>query len=155
MTKSAFRRLEVITAICLFLTAVIIYLLWRDQQLLVHRLIHTCGLQPWLNDVRGDVASIDLPEWIRFALPDGLWSMSYILFIDALVRRDYLLTSVIPVIGLLSELMQLAGWLPGTFDVCDLVAYALPYLLYVLLLSSHQYFEQRNATCEKTNNTSK
>ncbi len=131
MVSSASKRLEVIIAVCAFAIGVLIYLLWRDQHLLVHRVIHGCGLQPWLDTLRCEVADIHLPEWVRFALPDGLWSLSYILLIDALVRREYLLTAIIPVIGILSELMQLVGWLPGTFDVADLLAYAIPYLLYV------------------------
>ncbi len=130
MASSASKRLEVVVAVCLFLTGVIIYLLWRDQQLLIHRVIHACGLQPTIEMLRNSVAEIELPEWIRFALPDGLWSMSYILMIDAIVKRDYLLTAVIPTLGILSELMQCLGWLPGTFDIADLLAYAVPYVLY-------------------------
>ncbi len=135
MVSSASKRLEIILATLCFLTGVIIYLLWRDEHLLIHRVLHACHLHPFLDDVRSQVADIYLPEWVRFALPDGLWSMSYILFIDALVKRDYLWTSVIPAIGILSELMQWSGWLPGTFDIYDLLAYSLPYLFYILIIN--------------------
>ena len=135
MASSASKRLEIIIAALCFLTGVSIYLLWRDEHLLIHRVLHACQLHPMLDTIRSQAADIYLPEWVRFALPDGLWSMSYILTIDALVKRDYLLTSVIPAIGILSELMQWTGWLPGTFDLCDLLAYGLPYLLYVLIIN--------------------
>lgn len=135
MASSASKRLEAIVAACLFLTGVTIYLLWRDQQLLIHRIITTCGMQPLLDAVRSEVSDIYLPEWIRFALPDGLWSMSYILIIDAIVKRGYLWAAVIPGIGIVSEIMQWFGWLPGTFDVSDLLAYAIPYILYVLIIN--------------------
>lgn len=135
MASSAFKRLEIIVAALCFLTGVSIYLLWRDEHLLIHRVLHACQLHPMLDTIRSQAADIYLPEWVRFALPDGLWSMSYILTIDALVKRDYLWASVIPAIGILSELMQWTGWLPGTFDLCDLLAYGLPYLLYVLIIN--------------------
>lgn len=135
MASSAFKRLEIIVAALCFLTGVSIYLLWRDEHLLIHRVLHACHLHTILDGIRSQAADIYLPEWVRFALPDGLWSMSYILTIDALVKRDYLWTSVIPAIGILSELMQWTGWLQGTFDLCDLLAYGLPYLLYVLIIN--------------------
>lgn len=135
MASSASKRLEIIVAALCFLTGVSIYLLWRDEHLLIHRVLQACQLSPLLDVIRSQVADIYLPEWVRFALPDGLWSMSYILTIDALVKRDYLWTSVIPAIGILSELMQWLGWLPGTFDFCDLLAYGLPYLLYILIIN--------------------
>ena len=134
MASSVSKRLEIIVAVCSFLAGVTIYLLWRDQHLLIHRVIHTCGLQPSLDVLRSFVLDIQLPEWIRFALPDGLWSLSYILIIDALVKRDYRWTSVIPAIGVISELMQLVGWMPGTYDTIDLLAYFIPYLLYICLI---------------------
>lgn len=135
MASSTFKRLEIIVAALCFLTGVSIYLLWRDEHLLIHRVLHACHLHTILDGIRSQAADIYLPEWVRFALPDGLWSMSYILTIDALVKRDYLWTSVIPAIGILSELMQWTGWLPGTFDLSDLLAYGLPYLLYVLIIN--------------------
>lgn len=138
MASSASKRLEILLATLCFLTGVSIYLLWRDEHLLIHRVLHACHLHSFLDTVRSEVADIHIPEWVRFALPDGLWSLSYILFIDVLVKRDYLWTLVIPAIGILSELMQLAGWLPGTFDICDLLAYLLPYLLYVLIINQHK-----------------
>lgn len=138
MASSASKRLEIFLATLCFMMGVSIYILWRDEHLLIHRILHSCHLHPILDGIRSQVANINLPEWVRFALPDGLWSMSYILTIDALVKRDYLWTSVIPAIGILSELMQWIGWLPGTFDICDLLAYALPYLLYILIINQQK-----------------
>lgn len=135
MASSASKRLEIFLATLCFMMGVSIYILWRDEHLLIHRILHACHLHPILDGIRSQAADIYLPEWVRFALPDGLWSMSYILTIDALVKRDYLWTSVIPAIGILSELMQWIGWLPGTFDICDLLAYGLPYLLYILIIN--------------------
>lgn len=138
MALSASKRLEVAISIVCFLAGVSIYLLWRDEHLLIHRILHDCGIDSLIEPLRNIASKQSIPEWVRFALPDGLWSLSYILIIDAWVKRNYLWTAVIPAIGFLSELMQLAGWLPGTFDVCDLIAYALPYLLYVLIINPNK-----------------
>ena len=138
MASSASKRLEIFLATLCFMMGVSIYILWRDEHLLIHSILHACHLHPILDGIRSQAADIYLPEWVRFALPDGLWSMSYILTIDALVKRDYLWTSVIPAIGILSELMQWIGWLPGTFDICDLLAYGLPYLLYILIINQQK-----------------
>lgn len=135
MALSASKKIEITLAIGLFLTGVSIYLLWRDEHILIHRLMAWSGADSFIFPLRNGVKDIPLPEWVRFALPDGLWAMSYILLIDACVKRGYLLTAVIPALGILSELMQLAGWLPGTFDTADLLAYSLPYLIYVLIIN--------------------
>lgn len=138
MALSASKRLEVAIAIVCFLAGVSIYLLWRDEHLLIHRILHGFGIDSLIEPLRNIASKQSIPEWVRFALPDGLWSLSYILIIDAWVKRNFLWTAVIPAIGFLSELMQLAGWLPGTIDVCDLIAYALPYLLYVLIINPNK-----------------
>ena len=137
MALSASKKIEVILAIILFLIGVSIYLLWRDEHLLIHRILHVVGIDILIAPFRSSASEINIPEWIRFALPDGLWSMSYILMIDALVKRDYFWTSLIPVIGLLSELLQLIGWLPGTFDVADIIAYIVPYFIYLLIINKN------------------
>lgn len=135
MALSVSKKIEITLAIGLFLTGVSIYLLWRDEHILIHRLMAWSGADSFISPLRNGVKDIPLPEWVRFAFPDGLWAMSYILLIDACVKRGYLLTAVIPALGILSELMQLAGWLPGTFDPADLLAYSLPYLIYVLIIN--------------------
>lgn len=135
MALSASKKIEFILALCLFLIGVSIYLLWRDEHLLIHRILHASGMDDLIVPLRKSVADINVPEWIRFALPDGLWSTSYILLIDVWVKRGILWTSFIPFIGVLSELLQLIGWLPGTFDTADLLAYSIPYFLYVLIIN--------------------
>lgn len=135
MALSASKKIEFILALCLFLIGVSIYLLWRDEHLLIHRILHASGMDDLIVPLRKSVADINVPEWIRFALPDGLWSTSYILLIDVWVKRGILWTSFIPFIGVLSELLQLIGRLPGTFDTADLLAYSIPYFLYVLIIN--------------------
>ncbi len=84
-----------------------------------------------------------LPEWILFVLPDALWTSAYLFICDAVwstesCRERLGYGMLVPLIGLLSEVAQRVGWLPGTFDVQDLLAYVLPYLIYCLYVIIHQ-----------------
>lgn len=81
-----------------------------------------------------------LPEWILFVLPDALWTAAYLFVCDAIwatescqERLSY--GVLVPLIGVLSEVAQVIGCLPGTFDVQDLFAYVLPYLIYILYVT--------------------
>ena len=41
--------------------------------------------------------------------------------------------STIPLCGIISELLQGVGCLPGTFDIIDVLCYAVPIAVYTLL----------------------
>ncbi len=112
-----------------------IYLLCRTPALLIYQIARMAGLDPLLQQWRNHTLSWGWPEWVVYCLPDGLWSAGYVLMVDGLFRPHpykWLVAGVIPLVGVLSEMLQLAGWLPGTFDVIDVVCYAVPYLLYLL-----------------------
>lgn len=88
-----------------------------------------------------------LPEWILFVLPDALWTAAYLFICDAIwatesCRERLSYGVLVPIIGVLSEIAQVIGWLPGTFDVQDLFAYVLPYLIYSLIVIHHQKIKQ-------------
>lgn len=81
----------------------------------------------WLMALRGGFPK-STPEWVVYALPDGLWSFAYTLAVSVIwdfdFRRGWVMITLIPVIGILSELMQLFGWLQGVFDWVDLITYS-------------------------------
>lgn len=88
--------------------------------------------------------SLSLPSFVVFNLPGGLWSASYMLVMHPLVRHESLQRRIatitaIPMLGIVSELMQVVGWLPGTFDTLDLICYALPVIIYLTItqLTNH------------------
>jgi len=143
MASLVSKRIEIALATLCFLTGVSIYLLWRDEHLLIHRSLTVLGLHSYLEPLRTVANGFSLPEWVRFCLPDGLWSLSYILFIDALVKRSLVWTAVIPAIGAISELLQSIGVLPGTFDIIDLAFYCLPYIIY---LAYYELRQRRKST---------
>lgn len=126
---------RIVTASVCLLTGAVMYLLLRDRSLLGFSLLDHLGAGAWADRARAAVAGTDLPEWVIYCLPDGLWALSYILLIDVIMERQpfhkrMAWTSVIPLIGTASELLQAIGWTPGVYDMIDLICYLLPLVIY-------------------------
>jgi hypothetical protein len=112
-----------------------IYLLMRQPVMLMHKVASELGIGTLIDKGRMLVQGWQLPEWMVFSLPGALWSTAYILIIDALLSkspswRRFAVAAFIPLVGIVSELLQFVGLLPGTFDALDIIAYALPLLIY-------------------------
>jgi hypothetical protein len=96
------------------------------------------GLMPFIEDWRTMAFLWQPSEFVVYSLPGGLWSAAYILLVHALLEHHtavlrITVASIIPMVGIVSELMQSAGLLPGTYQLTDLWCYALP--LFILLIS--------------------
>ena len=116
-----------------------IYLLQRTTSLLMFQVVDGLGLMPPVNSLRATVA--EWPDFFVFSLPGGLWAASYILLADAVFAGQPKLmrlawASLIPMIGLVSELLQAVGLCPGTADWQDALCYGLPYVAYACCLIS-------------------
>lgn len=112
-----------------------IYLLQRTTGLLMFRVIDFLGLTDVIASWRTSV--MQWPEFVVFSLPGGLWSASYLLLADELVCHQSQMVrlawgSLIPMIGVVSELLQAVGLCPGTADWLDAVCYGVPYIFYVV-----------------------
>lgn len=130
-------RRQLTLGIAFLLIGASLYLLFRSRQHLGFKLIDAIGLGDITDGLRRMVAGVHPPEFVIFALPDGLWTASYILimaylFRDHSRRTRICWTSVIPILGLISELLQLAGIVPGTFDIADILCYSLPMVIYII-----------------------
>jgi len=122
--------------LCL-LSGAVVYLLFRTKQLLGFELLNRIGVERWADRLREYAAQVSMPEVIIFSLPGGLWSLGYILIVDWLLGNQTLSTkriwaAIIPLLGIGSEILQGIGLLPGTFDICDLFFYAVPYIIYLV-----------------------
>lgn len=104
----------------------IIYLGARPMSLNMFRWFGIGEHTRWLMRLRESFPSVS--EWVVYALPDGLWSFAYTLTVATIwdfdIRRGWPLICGIPIIGIVSEMMQLFGWIQGVFDPGDLIAYA-------------------------------
>lgn len=134
--------LQVFAAFTALLIGGFIYMIYRTEKLLMFRVAESMGLGERIRAWR-DAVTLSLPEWIIYNLPNALWASSFILIVDALLktgssRQKLLIASIIPAIGVISELMQFFGFLPGTFDILDVLAYAIPYIIYALIIKTTQ-----------------
>lgn len=107
----------------------LVYICWRDPNLLMFRWFSAIGLEPSIDWLRLGTASVQtaLPHWLVYSLPDGLWVYALTALMILLWRGVHSLPikifwlSLGLLLGAGSELGQLAGILPGAFDPMDLV----------------------------------
>ena len=91
-----------------------------------------------IDSLRCAVLGWAVPDFVKYSLPDGLYCAAYILLIDAIWGRQngiakYVFISIIPFATIICEILQYLGIVNGTFDVCDLICYAIPILIYGLI----------------------
>lgn len=128
----------VVASLCL-LAGMCIYLLFRSRQHLGFIVLDSIGLTSAIDYIRSSAQGVEATEFVRFCLPDGLWTTSYVLFSDYFNRNEklklrLLWVSAIPMIGCVSEMLQFCGLLLGVFDVLDIVCYALPLVAYYIIM---------------------
>lgn len=116
------------------LVGAIIYIVYRA---------HDIYFLVWLDIGQAAATPLDaiLPSWLLYTLPDALWMYAFVVGLgaiwfggtDTLERCLWLCAPL--VVGLSWELGQLAGLIPGTFDVADLVAMAIAAIVAAWVLS--------------------
>lgn len=118
-----------------------IYLLFRSKTINLYQWSSMIGCSDVIDAVRMSIADWKIPDFIRFSLPDGLYCASYILLMDAVwpdnAKYRGLAISLIPLIAIAHELAQFFGFAKGTFDICDLLCYAAPLVVYYFSKKYH------------------
>ena len=112
----------------------LIYLTFRPTTILMFYIADSMGLMPSVMSWRSWMATWQPAEFWVYSLPGGLWASAYILLVYGLLSRQPALlrltvTSSIPMVGVVSELLQGVHCLPGVFDWTDLSCYATPLVL--------------------------
>ena len=125
---------QIVWGVMLLLCGCAIYLLFRSQSIHLYQWAVVAGLSSTLDVLRQGVQHWQISDFVRFSLPDGLYCASYILLMDAVWKGGktsrYLAVSLIPLVAITHELLQGIGLVRGTFDICDLLCYAAPLLVY-------------------------
>lgn len=127
-------------AFAVLATGCAIYLLFRPDTLLMFGVLKAIGLGNATMAARAWADGVTLGSFIIYSLPAGLWSAAYIMAMDALWSGAgkairLMCAMIIPLVGVVSEIMQGLGLLRGIYDHLDLVCYALPILIYILIIS--------------------
>lgn len=124
----------------LLLVGSCIYILFRTTSLRVFEWIGKAHLSDEVGVLRYKLQDIVIDDWILFCLPDACWSASYITLTDAIwkhaaAKSKVYFASIIPLIGVASELLQFFRVVPGYFDIIDIIAYILPLIIYIIIIS--------------------
>ncbi len=86
--------------------------------------------------------------WIRYNLPDGLWLLSFLLFMEGIWSREkiikWLFSIPIIIFAFVSEILQFNEHISGTGDIFDLVFYVAAVLLLLLLIKLKQMYYEKN-----------
>jgi len=132
------KAVEISTAIFLFSLGGFIYIAFRSTSLRMFSWFDNIGLHDIIMDIRSTSNDIQIPDIIKYCIPDGLWTLSYILLMDAIwtpqVKKQFLFCGIIPIVGGISEVLQYFNVVRGTFDVIDLLCYIVPYVIYLILI---------------------
>lgn len=106
----------------------LIYLTYRTDTLLMFKWFDNFLFSEIISLIRSNhfIQSIPIPEWFKFSIPDAFWLFSFTYFLLKIWEFKICFSSIIwilltPLIGILSEIAQLTGLLPGTFDIIDLI----------------------------------
>jgi hypothetical protein len=109
------------------LVGALIYLVARPTDLLVFDWISAAGLEPALAKARHAAAPVvsAIPSFVVYSVPNGLWAYAFTSAMSHAWSHEWSRTSALwitvgPVVSIGSEIGQLFGMVPGTFDVADL-----------------------------------
>ncbi len=139
----------------------VIYLLFHASEPVFFKWIHASGTGGWLEPVRHNSLSVlaNLPGWIVFSLPAGLWAFAYALVITTIwagsrSRARYFWMASIPLLVIGFEIFQYAGIIHGTFCIQDLTLGLAGMSLGIIAgiftrPYNHLSAEQRNLNCRQ------
>ena len=110
--KSFKIKLIIIHCIIPIMIGGLLYVFFRSTSIRMFKWFDFLGLENVIQLMRSTLFNVksNIPNWIYFSLPDGLWVYSF--------TRIWLLIPFIS--GILSEILQYFGLFPGTFDYLDL-----------------------------------
>ena len=118
------------------ITGGMLYLGYRSPELIMFRWANFLGLSNIVSSWREFCLQHPLPEWFYYALPDGLWLLSYILLVNLtwneLTWKSRIWVYALPTVAIISELMQILIPMLGTFDIIDLTCYIGAIILFEL-----------------------
>lgn len=103
-----------------------IYIIWRSTTLWMFDWFAALRITGLINALR--MLAFPVPGWFIYSLPSGLWlysfsfSLNYV-WVDAKTPYRFFWLALAPVAAIGSELGQLAGFVPGTYDHADLGLY--------------------------------
>lgn len=128
------RNFKISLAFILLLVGGTLYIAFRTKRLAMFTWAKWLNLDSYVEMIRSYAIKYHPPYFVKYCLPNALWTSSYIIITDALVSKEcngFLWAISLPIIALFFEIMQIWQIIPGTFDIGDLLCFAVPIILYV------------------------
>jgi len=130
-----YRNFIVLNIVFPLIIGFLIYLLFRDENLIIYRWFESIGvlnvLLPNNSDLSELTIAVYIPSWAKYSLSDGIWMYVFTSTIFVIwVHKINLYWIVLPfILGIGYEISQLFEYIPGTFDYTDLIFLVSAYLL--------------------------
>ncbi len=139
----------------------LIYISFRTESLTMFKWFAIASLDTPITNLRAITLALapNLPNWLLYSLPDGLWVFSYIslmllIWKNKINQENIVYIFSLPLIAILSEIGQLFKIVPGTFDTIDILFYILgtfsPFIFYTINLPTLK----TSTKCTKSYDTS-
>lgn len=137
MNRKQKYNFSLVVAIMLITSGGLLYIAFRPKSLMLFPLADSLHLTKVVDNIRETASTIQLPEFIVYCLPAGLWTASYLLIMFYLTRKCNKRTRLQLALPLSSsavilEVAQLFSLCPGTFDIFDLVCYLVPITIFII-----------------------
>ncbi len=123
--KTKLNGITLLLGCCFIVISILIYVFLRTTDIPIVRFADDIGLR----NASSTINASSFPVWIRFSLPDGLWLLSYEMFVSILWKYNckskyYLCFCLfLPAFAIVCELFQINGIVRGTFDMADIICY--------------------------------
>ena len=125
-----------------------VYLLFRTSTLLVFKWGEAVGLHGHLMALRERVSEVQLPEWLLYSFPDGVWvyatTMCMLIIWNGAPPWPWLSIGLVLAVG--AELGQAVGYVQGTYEHLDILFYFGAFLL--ALLKVRCFYETSPTLCD-------
>jgi hypothetical protein len=117
----------------------LIYLLYRPKNIILFEVLNKLSGSTIVDMVRNKAEHVHLPDFVVYSLPAGLWTASYLMAMYLCTKQlnkkmRLSLALPLPISAVVLEVMQKFGLCPGIFDICDLLCYIIPIVIFVKLI---------------------
>lgn len=134
-----------ICAIATLLFACWLYICYRSKDLFLYSWLHIDNSSPLFALLR--ITDRQPNNWMIYNLPDGLWLLSYLLFVEVFWDKTsikYVFVIGMVIIAICLEILQYIDILPGTGDMWDVLCYTAAIGLYYVIIKLKKYCHEKN-----------
>lgn len=147
MSKVLINLIFLLASVFSFISAIYIYISNRSGEMILYSWLGLDYKNHFFELIRNH--SCNMASWVKYNLPDGLWMLSFLLFMEVVWGNEKLLKWLfcVPIIvfAFALEILQYRGKFSGTGDILDIFFYIAAILLFLLLINlKHKCYERNN-----------